>query len=250
MRNSRVSLTIALLVVLPIALFGQKIDAAYAGKFVTHENVLSIRSKGQFIDGTVYLNANEKLVYVGKLQGGSSLLGAVVFNDGAEALANLQISGDSLVGTLLVGKDTLQCLLFLIGKSETFNPLRFFVGSGELEHDQALVGTWVRIKHFQANGQPMKSGRYVMDLEQDGTANTDKQSVKEFYRKFNSINHSNLKPPPESQWPRITWRTQMNTLIFGSDQSALETVLTYKFSMDTLNLVNSKGQREVYIRTR
>jgi hypothetical protein len=240
------------LILMPGILAAQKLDGVFVGELITAKNALVLTTKGDKVNGSVYLTEYEKFTFMGNLSG-DSLKGVILVPGGEEVVVMGRRFADSICATLHSNENPRRVTLHQISAKANHNLGRYF-GEGTAERDALMVGKWYLVKSLMPDGSEYSRRKYFYDYQADGIMNLDiaslKANLEEGWRKAGGKGKLKFD---ESMLPRNTWRTSGKTLITTSVSSAAGTAeheYTYLIKDDTLTIVNFKGGREIMVRER
>lgn len=245
-------LPILCLILLPEILDAQKLDGVFVGELITAKNALVLTTKGDKVNGSVYLTEYEKFTFMGNIKG-DSLKGVILVPGGAEVVLMGKRFKDSISATLQSNENPRHVTLRQISSKAKYNLSRYF-GESSPERDPLVVGKWNLVKLLKPDGSEGIKSRYFYEYRADGEMNLDivslKAKLEEGWRKAGGKGKLKFD---ESMLPRNTWLTSGGKLITTSVSSAAGTsehVYTYQVKDDTLTIVNFKGGKEIMVRDR
>ncbi|MBX2964548.1 MAG: hypothetical protein KF845_00280 [Cyclobacteriaceae bacterium] len=206
--------------------FTQNFDGLYVGTLFTEKNAVSIRATGSLIAGTIFLNAQERVVFFGNVS--KDTISGTMIIDQEGWVFNGSLFEDSLILSLKFNDHVKESKLKRVSPNPSKNPVKFL---GKATLDLRLVGEWVLWKMNDKNGStlPIKGDMEGMSyvIISDGT----------YFLRFPSL--LKIKPNFDFSSLKNSWITNKSRLILVS--SSMNSEYDYEIKDNNLILKHETG---------
>jgi hypothetical protein len=201
----------------------QNFEGAYIGVLFTERNAITIRTTGNLVAGTVFINKQEKFIFFAEING-SVLTGTMNYASDVWTFKG-NLIGDSLSLSLTSGMGMKQALLMKISSNpnKSISKLLDPAVRDTSARDQRLVGEWILKKIENPDGSPK-----AIDEKIKGAVYFISSSGSLYVEIPYLIRNSDFSPP------KSEWRTKGSKLTITNHLKS--STVEYEIKSDTLIL--------------